>query len=56
MSPGCAGLCEEVEAEDEFLEQLDRLEELETVVNNAENTIDSAERKFLILSMTFTNR
>ena len=47
---------EEIEAEDELLEQLDRLEELETVVSNAENAIDSAKSKFLILSMTFTNR
>ena len=47
---------EKVDAEGEFLEQLDRLEELETVVSNAENAIDSAKSKFLILSMTFTNR
>ena len=47
---------EKVDAEDEFLEQLDRLEELETVVTNAENAIDSAKSKILILSMTFTNR
>ena len=47
---------EKIDAEDEFLEQLDRLEELETVVSNAENAIDSAKSKILILSMTFTNR
>ena len=47
---------EKINAEDEFLEQLDRLEELETVVSNAENAIDSAKSKILILSMTFTNR
>ena len=47
---------EKVDAEGEFLEQLDRLEELETVVSNAENAIDSAKSKILILSMTFTNR
>jgi len=47
---------EKIDAEGEFLEQLDRLEELETVVSNAENAIDSAKSKILILSMTFTNR
>ena len=47
---------EKIDAEEEFLEQLDRLEELETVVSNAENAIDSAKSKILILSMTFTNR
>ena len=47
---------EKIDAESEFLEQLDRLEELETVVSNAENAIDSAKSKILILSMTFTNR
>jgi len=47
---------EEIDPEGEFLEQLDRLEELETVVSNAENAIDSAKSKILILSMTFTNR
>jgi len=47
---------EKIDAEDEFLEQLDRLEELETVVSNAENAIDSAKSKILILSMTITNR
>ena len=47
---------EKIDAEDEFLEQLDRLEELEAVVSNAENAIDSAKSKILILSMTFTNR
>ena len=47
---------EEIDTEGEFLEQLDRLEELETVVSNAENAIDSAKSKFLILSMTFTSR
>jgi len=47
---------EKTDAEGEILEQLDRLEELETVVSNAENAIDSAKSKILILSMTFTNR
>ena len=47
---------EKIDPEGEFLEQLDRLEELETVVSNAENAIDSAKSKILILSMTFTNR
>ena len=47
---------EKIDAESEFLEQLDRLEELETFVSNAENAIDSAKSKILILSMTFTNR
>ena len=47
---------EATDSEGEFLEQLDRLEELETVVRNAENAIDSTKSKFLILSMTFTNR
>ena len=47
---------EKIDTEGEFLEQLDRLEELETVVSNAENAIDSAKSKILILSMTFTNR
>jgi hypothetical protein len=35
---------------------LDRLEELETIVENAENAIDAATSKILNLSMTFTNR
>ena len=47
---------ENIDTEGEFIEQLDRLEELETVVSNAENAIDSAKSKILILSMTFTNR
>ena len=47
---------EKIDAEDEFLEQLDRLEELETFVSNAENVIDSVKSKILILSMTITNR
>ena len=47
---------EKIDTEGEFLEQLDRLEELETVVSNAENAIDSVKSKILILSMTFTNR
>ena len=47
---------EKIDSEGEFLEQLDRLEELETVVSNAENAIDSVKSKILILSMTFTNR
>ena len=47
---------EKIDTEGEFLEQLDRLEALETVVSNAEHAIDSAKSKFLILSMTITNR
>ena len=47
---------ERIDIEGEFLEQLDRLEELETVVSNAENAIDSVKSKIIILSMTFTNR
>ena len=47
---------EKIDPEGEFLEQLDRLDELETIVSNAENAVDSAKRKLLILSMTFTNR
>ena len=47
---------EKIDTEGEFLEQLDRLEELETVVSNVENAIDSVKSKILILSMTFTNR
>ena len=47
---------EKIDPEGEFLEQLDRLEELETVVSNAENAIDTVKSKILILSMTFTNR
>ena len=47
---------ERIDAEDEFLEQLDRLEEIETVVSNAESAVDSVKSKILILSMTLTNR
>jgi len=47
---------EESDAEGELLEQLDRLEELESIVENAKNAIDAAKSKTLILSMTFTNR
>ena len=47
---------EKIDADEEFLEQLDRLEEIETVVSYAEDAIDSAKNKFLILSMTITNR
>ena len=47
---------EEFDTEDEFLEQLDSLEEIEAVVSYAETAIDSAKSKILILSMTFTNR
>ncbi|MBC8258940.1 MAG: FecR domain-containing protein [SAR324 cluster bacterium] len=47
---------EEADAEGELLEQLDRLEELETMVNNAENAIDAATSKTIIIGMTFTNR
>ena len=39
-----------------FLEQLDRLEELESIVENAENTIYSTKQKILTLSVSFTNR
>jgi len=47
---------EEQDDEGRFLEQLDRLEELESIVENAENAIYSSKQKILILSMTFTNR
>ena len=47
---------EETDTEGEFLDRLDRLEELETIVENAQNAIDAATSKNLILSMTFTNR
>ena len=47
---------EEQDDEGKFLEQLDRLEELESIVENAENAIYSSKQKILILSMTFTNR
>ena len=47
---------EEVDREGELLDQLDRLDELETLLENAENEIDAAKIKTLMLSMTFTNR
>ena len=47
---------EEVDKERELFEQLDRLDELETLLENAENAIDEAKTKTLILSMTFANR
>ena len=47
---------EEADAEGELLDQLDRLEELESLIENAENSIDAAKSKTLILSMTITNR
>ena len=42
--------------EGKFLDQLDRLEDLESIVENAEDAIYSSKQKILILSMTFTNR
>ena len=47
---------EDQDSEGELIERLDRLEELVTIVENAENTISSAISKNLILNMTFTNR
>jgi len=47
---------EEQDDEGRFLEQLDRLEELASIVENAEDAIYSSKQKILILSMTFTNR
>ena len=47
---------EEVDKEGKLLAQLDRLEELETLIENAENAIDAAKSKTLILSLTLTNR
>ena len=47
---------EEVDKERELFEQSDRLDELETLLENAENAIDEAKTKTLILSMTFANR
>ena len=47
---------EEPDTEGELLDRLDLLEELETIVENAENSIDALKSKNLILSMTFTNR
>ena len=47
---------EEFEREGELLYQLDRLDELGTRLENAENAIDAAKIKTLMLSMTFTNR
>ena len=47
---------EEQDREGRFLEQIDRLEELETIVDNAENAISSSKQKILVLNMTFTER
>ena len=47
---------EESDPNGELLDRLDLLEDLETIVENAENAIDAATSKTLNLSMTFTNR
>ena len=47
---------EESDTNGELLDRLDLLEDLETIVENAENAIDAATSKTLNLSMTFTNR
>ena len=47
---------EEQDTEGELRIRLDRLEELENIVENAESAIDAATSKNLILNMTFTNR
>tara|TARA_B100001559_G_scaffold66219_1_gene53625 strand:- start:548 stop:1582 length:1035 start_codon:yes stop_codon:yes gene_type:complete len=47
---------EVVDKEEELIDRLNRLDELETLLENAENSIDDAKSKTLILSMTFTNR
>jgi len=47
---------EEQDREGRFLEQIDRLEELESLVDNAENAISSAKQKIFVFNMTFTER
>ena len=47
---------EEQDTEGELRIRLDRLEELENIVENAESAIDAATSKNLILNMIFTNR
>ena len=47
---------EESDAERELLEQLDQLEEIVKILENALESIDAMKNKTLILSMTFTNR
>ena len=47
---------EEADAEGELLERLDRLEELESIIEEWLNEIDASKSKLLILSMTITNR
>ena len=47
---------EESDAERELLEQLDQLEEIVKILENALESIDAMKSKTLILSMTFTNR
>ena len=47
---------EVVDKEEELIDRLNRLDELETLLENAENSIDDAKSKTLILSMIFTNR
>ncbi len=37
-------------------EWLDRIDETNSIIDNAENAIDAMKSKTLILSMTFTNR
>ena len=47
---------EEENKEGDLLQQMDRLDELENILDNAENAIDAAKSRLFILSMTFTNR
>ena len=47
---------EEEKKEGDLLEQMDRLDEMENILDNAENAIDAAKSRLFILSMTFTNR
>jgi len=47
---------EEPDADGEIIERLDRLEELMTIVDKAENAIDTVTSRNLILNMTFTSR
>jgi hypothetical protein len=47
---------EESDAESELLEQLDQLEEIVKILENALESIEAMKSKTLILSMTFTNR
>ena len=47
---------EENNNEGGVMDQLDRLNELENTLANAQSAIDAAKSKTLILNMTFTNR